>query len=318
VEAGSLATRAPRLSARWAVAAFTILGLGALAFPARDARAQHAGHGAPPPPAASRPYTMEELHRSGGVPRGWKFALPPGDVAKGRELFVQLECYKCHAVKGERFPPSGGDARNVGPDLTGMGAHHPGEYLAESILVPNAVILAGPGFIGADGRSIMPSYADALSVAQLVDLVAYLKSLTGRDGPAHAHSAATLERSVGDYVVRLVYAEGGDHGAHAGHAPGAAPSAGYLMVFVSDASTGEPVPYLPVSVTLRTKRGAPRTVKLLPMVGENGFHYGVNLSVPGSTSRVTVTIGPTTMRVMPSSAGRFGKRLTVEFEWQGS
>ena len=259
---------------------------------------------------------MEELHRSGGVPPGWKFALPQGDAARGRETFVQLECYKCHAVKGERFPPSGGDARSVGPELTGMGGRHPAEYLAESILAPNAVIIAGPGFTGADGCSIMPSYADALSVAQLVDLVAYLKSLAGSEG--HAHGAATLERSAGDYVVRLAYVGGGDHSAHAGHARAGAPSAGHLMVFVSDASTGEPVPYLPVSVTLRTKGAAPRTVKLTPMVGEGGFHYGVDVSVPGSTSSVAVTIGPATMRVMPSAAGRFGKPVTVEFEWQGS
>jgi cytochrome c551/c552 len=152
MEAGRLRTRA-----------LILLGLGALAFLTRDARAQHVGHGASPGASAPRTYTMDELHRSGGVPRGWKFALPQGDAAKGRALFVQLECYKCHAVKGERFPPSGGDARNVGPDLTGMGAHHPSEYLAESVLVPNAVILAGPGFVGADGRSIMPSYADALA-----------------------------------------------------------------------------------------------------------------------------------------------------------
>lgn len=256
---------------------------------------------------------MEELHRSGGVPPGWKFVLPQGDAAKGREAFVQLECYKCHAVKGERFPPSGGDAQSVGPELTGMGDRHPAEYLAESILAPNAVIIAGPGFTGADGRSIMPSYADALSVAQLVDLVAYLKSLTGSEG--HAHGAATLERSAGDYVVRLAYVAGGDHSAHAGHARA---GAGHLMVFVNDASTGEPVPYLPVSVTLRTKGGAPRTVQLVPMVGENGFHYGANVSVPGSTSSVAVTLGPTTMRVMPSVAGRFSKRVIVEFEWQGS
>ena len=287
-------------TAAWAIAALTLLGLGALAAPTRDARAQHAGHGAPPPAAAPRTYTIEDLHRSGGVPRGWKFALPQGDAAKGRELFVQLECYMCHGVRGERFPSSGGDSKNVGPDLTGMGDHHPAEYFAESVLAPNAVILAGPGFVGADGRSIMPSYADALSVTQLVDLVAYLKSLTGSDGSAHAHGAGAQERTVGDYVVKLLYA------------------GGHLMIFVNDASTGEPVPYLPVSVTLRTKGGGPRTVPLLPMVGENGFHYGASVSVPSSTSSVAVMIGPTTIRVMPSVAGRFSKRVTVEFEWQGS
>ena len=58
-----------------------------------------------------------------------------------------------------------------------MGEHHPAGYLAESILNPNAVIVKGPGYIGPDGRSTMPDYRDALSVADLIDLVAYLRSL---------------------------------------------------------------------------------------------------------------------------------------------
>jgi mono/diheme cytochrome c family protein len=59
-----------------------------------------------------------------------------------------------------------------------MGGLHPAEYFAESVLIPDTVIVKGPGYTGPDGRSIMPSYTDSLSVAQLVDLVAYLRSLT--------------------------------------------------------------------------------------------------------------------------------------------
>src|SRR5204863_6743131 len=152
--------------------------LGALGALSLDAGAQHAGHGASTPVSpALRRISMEELHRSGGVPRGWKFTLPPGDPKTGRELFAKLECNKCHEVKPD-FPKAGG-AGDVGPELTGMGAHHPAEYFAQSIVDPNAVILAGPGFVGPDGRSIMPDYRDSLTFAELVDLVAYIKSLGG-------------------------------------------------------------------------------------------------------------------------------------------
>lgn len=277
------------------------VALGALALAVPGARAQHAGHGAAAPGASApvqRTYTMEELHASGGVPRGWKFTLPAGDPAKGRELFRALECYKCHAIEGESFPPSGGDAKSVGPELTGMGSHHPAEYFAESILAPNAVILAGPGFAGPDGRSIMPSYADSLSVTQLVDLVAFLKSL--RDDDMHMHGAAAMEQAAGDYTVRLVYA------------------AGHLLVFVADRESGEPVPYVPVTATLRGEGMKPRVLKLLPMVGGQGFHYGVDVAVPDETAKVVVTIGRTTIPVMPSAKGRFAKPVTVEFEWEGS
>ena len=298
-----------------AVVGRALLGLVALTVAASTARAQHQGHGAMSPAtvttqgtAAPRKVTMEELHRQGGVPRGWKFALPAGDPVKGRQLFADLECYKCHAIQGESFPPGGGDARNVGPDLTGMGGMHPAEYFAESILSPNAVILDGPGYSGQDGTSIMPSYADSLSVTQLVDLVAFLKGLTGG---GHEHGAAPVEKTTGDYTIRLAY-RGGD-GDHAGHgAPSAAP--GHLMVFVSDRATGEPVPYLPMTATIRASGKPARAVKLSPMVGGQGFHYGANVTLPEGAHTITLTIGPATMQVMASAKGRFAKPVTVVFE----
>src|SRR5262249_34809284 len=70
----------------------------------------------------------------------------------------------------------------AGPDLTGMGAHHPADYFVESILNPSAVLVDGPGYIGPDGASIMPAYPD-MTIAQLADLVAYLKSLNNGGTP---------------------------------------------------------------------------------------------------------------------------------------
>ena len=123
--------------------------------------------------AESGPFrvTMSELHESGGVPKGWMFTPPPGDPARGRQVFARLGCFRCHTVQGEGFPaPSG-----AGPDLTGMGEHHPAGYLAESILNPNAVIVEGPGSTGPDGLSTMPDYRESLTVSELIDLVTYLK-----------------------------------------------------------------------------------------------------------------------------------------------
>ena len=128
---------------------------------------------------------MEELHKAGGVPPGWKFALPPGDPVKGRKAFVDFECFSCHQVKGEKFPP--GKKGDVGPELTGMGGRHPTDYFLESLVNSNAVIVEGPGFTGPDGLSKMPDYRDSMTVAQLIDLVAYLKSLTGRDDHGGRH-----------------------------------------------------------------------------------------------------------------------------------
>jgi hypothetical protein len=130
-------------------------------------------------PKAPVRITMEELHKHGGVPPGWQFSFPDGDPKAGRQVFTKLECYKCHEVKREQFPHAPKQATDTGPELTGMGSHHPPEYFAESILNPNTVIVTGPGYTGPDGLSIMPDYRESLAVGELIDLVAYLKSLKG-------------------------------------------------------------------------------------------------------------------------------------------
>jgi len=136
----------------------------------------HAGPGHERAADAPIRITMKELHEMGGVPPGWTFALPQGDPAKGRAVFVRIECYSCHTIRGESFPREPGQA---GPDLTGMGLHHPVAYFAEAIIHPNRVILIGEGYTGPDGLSTMPNYNEDLTVAELIDLVAYLKSLQG-------------------------------------------------------------------------------------------------------------------------------------------
>lgn len=111
-----------------------------------------------------------------GTPPGWRFTLPQGDPEKGRAVFVKLECYACHAVKGQTFPGVT-DGAHVGPELSEMAAHHEREFFAEAIVNPNAVI-DEPQWRAPDGTSRMPSFNDSITVQELVDLVAFLKSLT--------------------------------------------------------------------------------------------------------------------------------------------
>jgi mono/diheme cytochrome c family protein len=165
--------------------------LAALAGCGSDGREPAAGSGEPRPATPSVRITMAALHQAGGVPPGWRLSLPPGDVAAGRRTFVDAGCHACHRVDGEPFSsPTAGP----GPDLTGMGSHHPPEYFAESILNPDAVLVEGPGWIDADGHSVMPGYPD-LTLRQLADLVAYLKSL--RSGGAAEMLATAPMAQVG-------------------------------------------------------------------------------------------------------------------------
>jgi len=126
---------------------------------------------------ASSPQSEAHSH---GTPKDWKFSWPAGNAAEGRKLFVEAECHKCHEVKGESFPAVVKEKGDVGPELAQMAGLHPAEFFVESIVNPNAVIdhdAKQQGYVGADGKSKMPDYNDALTVRQLADLTAYLISL---------------------------------------------------------------------------------------------------------------------------------------------
>lgn len=102
-------------------------------------------------------------------------------------MFAKFDCFTCHEVKGEAFPPPdpGG---TVGPELSRMAALHPAEFYAEAIVNPSAVIDRGRGYEAPDGSSKMPSFNEDMTVQELVDLVAYLMSLKP---PASAPVPAT-------------------------------------------------------------------------------------------------------------------------------
>jgi mono/diheme cytochrome c family protein len=122
-------------------------------------------------------------HGAHGTPESWKFSWPVGNAAAGREVFVKLECYSCHEVRGEQFPKpdAGGDPGKVGPELSGMAPLHPAEYFAEAIINPTVVVEEGKGYRAPDGKSKMPSYNDLVTVQEVIDLVAYLKGLKPGD-----------------------------------------------------------------------------------------------------------------------------------------
>ncbi len=79
--------------------------------------------------------------------------LAGADPERGKELHVTLGCPKCHKLPGLE---AGGQ---VGPDLSYAGAIHRPEYLLESIIKPNAILVPAPGYFDpATGLSTMPSF----------------------------------------------------------------------------------------------------------------------------------------------------------------
>jgi mono/diheme cytochrome c family protein len=137
-------------------------------------------------PGSARPGSSSAGDRRHGTPEGWRFSWPKGDPAKGREVFIKLECYSCHEVRGERFPvPT--EPTKLGPELSAMGPVHEPEYFAEAIINPSAVIEPGKGYEAPDGSSKMPSYNDSVTVQEVIDLVAYLRSLAPPAGATEGH-----------------------------------------------------------------------------------------------------------------------------------
>jgi mono/diheme cytochrome c family protein len=118
-----------------------------------------------------------------GMTSDWKFTLPQGDPVEGRKLFVEAECYKCHEVKGEKFPGVVEGEKGVGPELSQMAGMHPPEFFAESIINPNTAIdskAKALGYIGYDGKSKMPDYSETFTAKQVADLASYIASLKGQ------------------------------------------------------------------------------------------------------------------------------------------
>jgi hypothetical protein len=287
----------------------------------------HRDHSTGPAPSTGIRITMEQLHSQGGVPRGWRFTAPPGDPAAGRKVFIDLECFKCHAVKGENFPSvSARQVDEVGPDLSGMGDHHPAEYFAESILHPNKILVEGPGYIGSDGKSRMPEYLESMTLREWVDLVAYLGGLKDPShSQAHAgHGPKTVgEATAGEYRIALRTAashpgHGGSHGATAhGHAmpmAGPAGTAKHMIAEILDRETGEAVPYLPVEAEIMPA-GKIQRIPLQAMLGSVGLHYGADVAVPPGKVRVTLHVGPSTLHRMASGLDRYKNPVQVTFEW---
>src|SRR2546428_164899 len=87
-------------------------------------------------------------------------------------------------------------------------------------------------------------------------------------------------------------------------------------VILADATTGEPVPYLPVTAVIRAEERAARTVRLRPMIGGSGFHYGADVMLPDDATKITLTLGAAAVKTVGAAAGRFARPITLSFDWE--
>ncbi|MCL4464676.1 MAG: cytochrome c [Chloroflexi bacterium] len=111
-------------------------------------------------------------------------APAPQDAAQGQQLF-EAKCAGCHSIGG---------GRKVGPDLKGVTAQQPHDWLVQFITAPDQVIASGDArakqLVREYGGLQMPNLG--FSAAQANDVLAYVEqqSAAGAQTPAAAQQPA--------------------------------------------------------------------------------------------------------------------------------
>jgi hypothetical protein len=116
----------------------------------------------------------EPAHKSA---RG--FHLPDGDPARGHAAFVELRCHSCHAVQGAALPAPVADPPV--PILLGGGTTTPwtdGEFVTAIVDPSHAIRTASPAGVQSGRMSRMGDFGEAMTVRQMVDIVAFLRAHT--------------------------------------------------------------------------------------------------------------------------------------------
>jgi cytochrome c2 len=107
------------------------------------------------------------------------FVLPDGDVAQGEQVFIKYNCHGCHTIpevdlpKNEFEPPFTLELGGVVYRVKGYGE------LLTAVISPDHVI--SEDYISdleeADRKAVispMPYYGDVMTIAEMIDLVAFL------------------------------------------------------------------------------------------------------------------------------------------------
>jgi len=121
-------------------------------------------------PPASEPYQTVDT-----------VVLPQGDARAGRQAFQELKCHLCHRVAGEK-EFSSPIAELKGPDLNATLQLQTASDIAAAIIAPSHSLSVRTSEsvkaqMWRQGLSPMGDFSRALTVRQLADLLAYLRTV---------------------------------------------------------------------------------------------------------------------------------------------
>jgi cytochrome c oxidase subunit 2 len=110
-------------------------------------------------------------------------ALSGDPVAVGEKLYTELACSTCHLADGKGRGPSYSGVYGSRVKLAdGSTVTADDAYIRESILQPNAKIVAG-------FQPVMPSFQGLVTEDQILALTAYIKSLKDQPPPGRSSAA---------------------------------------------------------------------------------------------------------------------------------
>jgi cytochrome c2 len=115
-------------------------------------------------------------NRDKGLEPAKYFFIPKGDTIEGQKAFTELKCTTCHqtADHANVTPPV---AAKIGPTLGMTQAEYPSGWIANSIVSPSHTIaLDSDGQSEGSQLSRMPDFTSVMTVRQLIDIIAYIKS----------------------------------------------------------------------------------------------------------------------------------------------
>ena len=148
--------------------------------------------------------TFDVRFASASAPRPMPLPEPPGrtrSVSRGRDVYVKMQCSKCHGDDGRGVGPSSNEmvdakGRHVNArDFTQPGSYRTGWTEREVVRTLETGMNGVP----------MPSYSGVMSKQEEYDLVAYLMSVAGPGAGNQKRQLAKSMEGVGapDRVIKL-------------------------------------------------------------------------------------------------------------------
>ena len=104
------------------------------------------------------------------------FVLPEGDVALGEQVFVKYSCHSCHTIPGVDLPkidPAPSMVIEIGGEVYRVKNY--GELLTSVINPKHEVSQENTKKLEGASTS-MPYYGDAMTISEMIDLVAFLRA----------------------------------------------------------------------------------------------------------------------------------------------